>query len=350
MRAILLLLTLALASSQAYAQCVINSFDTVSKCLASTSITIQGPFTVPKNEVIDMSGLKSGTKVTVKGTITWAAGTLDKTNYLFTIGGSGITFDGTGATFDGNGASYWDGKGGNGGVPKPKMFRSTLTGNSLVKGIKILNAPVHVFSIGGSDTTFDHITVDDTAGKSKGHNTDAFDVSANNIIIQNCIVTNQDDCLAINSGSNIQFLNNQCTGGHGISIGSIASGKTVSDVVVQGCTITSEDNGLRIKTISDATGGSVKNVLWKDITLNSINNYGIVIQQDYQNGGPTGIPGAGIPISNVTAINVQGTMASGAKNNIYILCAACSKFTFSKVGITGANPNCTGISPKPQGC
>ncbi|KXS19045.1 glycoside hydrolase family 28 protein, partial [Gonapodya prolifera JEL478] len=316
----------------------------------SSNIVIQGPFTVPSNQVIDMTNLVSGAKVTVKGTITWAAGTLNKTNWLFNIGGSGVTFDGTGATFDGNGASYWDGKGGNGGVPKPKMFRSLLTGNSLVKGIKILNAPVHVFTILGSDTTFDHITVDDSAGTSKGHNTDAFDVSATNIIIQNCIVINQDDCLAVNSGSNIRFLSNQCTGGHGISIGSVGTGQTVSDVLVQNCTVNSEDNGLRIKTISNATDGYVRNIVWKDVILNSIGKYGIVIQQDYQNGGPTGTAGSGVPITNVTAINVHGTMASGSRSNIYILCAACSEFTFSKVAITGAAPNCTGISPAPQGC
>ncbi|KAJ3336160.1 hypothetical protein HDU93_003505 [Gonapodya sp. JEL0774] len=329
-----LALAIFMASSASAATCTIKSSTDVAGCLSSTDITIQGPFTVPKNAVIDMSGLKSGTKVTVKGTITWAAGTLDKSHYLFTIGGSGVTFDGTGATFDGNGASYWDGQGGNGGVPKPKMFRSTLTGTSVVKGIKILNAPVHVFSIGGSDTTFDSITVDDSAGKSLGHNTDAFDVSASNIIIKNSIVVNQDDCLAINSGSNIQFINNQCTGGHGISIGyvgamsifvgarqsSIASGKTVQNVLVQNCIVSSEDNGLRIKTIVDATGGFVKDIVWKNVTLKSINNYGIVIQQDYLNGGPTGNPGGGIPISNVTATGVTGTMASGAKANIYINC------------------------------
>ncbi|KXS19046.1 glycoside hydrolase family 28 protein [Gonapodya prolifera JEL478] len=295
------------------AQCVINSYDTVTNCLSSSNIVFQGRFTVPSNQVINMTNLVSGAKLTVKGTITWAPGTLNKTNWLFNIGGSGVTFDGTGATFDGNGAAYWDGLGGNGGAPKPKMFQSFLTGNSLVKGIKILNAPVNVFTIFRSDTTFDHITVDDSAGdpvngQEKGHNTDAFDVSATNIVIQNCVVVNQDDCLAVNQGSNINFINNKCTGGHGISVGSIGTGKTVSDVLVQNCTLNSEDNG------------------------------------------PTGVPGTGMPISNVTAINVHGTMAAGSKNNIYILCAACSQFTFTKVSITGAPPNCTGINSAPRGC
>jgi len=86
------------------------------------------------------------------------------------------------------------------------------------------------------------------------HNTDAFDVSSSNVIIENRFVyalvtlsysyrltdiqqcdqsglseqnpsslylqgiSLQDDCLAINSGSNITFANNYCCDGHGISI------------------------------------------------------------------------------------------------------------------------------------
>ena len=33
------------------------------------------------------------------------------------------------------------------------------------------------------------------------------------------VIKNQDDCIAINAGSNIIFENNQCSGGHGISVG-----------------------------------------------------------------------------------------------------------------------------------
>jgi polygalacturonase len=67
---------------------------------------------------------------------------------------------------------------------------------------------------------------------------------------------NQDDCLAINSGSNIVFSDNKCSGGHGISIGSIATGKTVSDVKITGNTVSDSANGLRIKTIYGATDAS----------------------------------------------------------------------------------------------
>lgn len=65
-----------------------------------------------------------------------------------------------------------------------------------------------------------------------GHNTDAFDVSATGTTITGCTVLNQDDCLAINKGSNIVFTGNSCTGGHGVSIGSIKTGANVENVTI----------------------------------------------------------------------------------------------------------------------
>ena len=53
-------------------------------------------------------------------------------------------------------------------------------------------------------------------------------------------IHNQDDCLAINKGSNIVFQRNTCIGGHGISIGSISSDATVSGITISGNTITNK--------------------------------------------------------------------------------------------------------------
>lgn len=44
--------------------------------------------------------------------------------------------------------------------------------------------------------------------------------------------------------------------GHGISIGSIATGKAVDTVTISSNTVTSSVNGLRIKTVYDATDAS----------------------------------------------------------------------------------------------
>ncbi|KAJ6555275.1 glycoside hydrolase [Mycena sp. CBHHK59/15] len=81
---------------------------------------------------------------------------------------------------------------------------------------------------GGNSVTVSGITVDNSAGsvancRSGGNllvraNTDGFDVAAHNVTIESSTVTNQDDCLAINRGTNIVFQGNTCSGGHGISV------------------------------------------------------------------------------------------------------------------------------------
>ncbi|KAJ3350016.1 hypothetical protein HDU83_009957 [Entophlyctis luteolus] len=348
--------TLALAASASIAApladkrsgtaCTVSDYAGFASCASSTNIVVQGNITVPANQVINWSNLQAGTTVTLTGTVNFAKGTLDKTNYLISVGGSGITFTGPG-TLNGNGQLYWDGKGANSGVKKPKMFRVTTTGGSTFSGFTIKNTPIHCFSIAGSATTFDGITIDNAAGDAGGgHNTDGFDVSASGITIQNCHVHNQDDCLAVNHGSNIQFNGNTCVGGHGISIGSVQSGSVVNDVSVSNCTVANSDNGVRVKTVYKATAGSVTNVSYKDIVLSNIAKMGIVVRQDYLNGGPTGKAVSKMPITNLTLSNIQGSVKSGA-NSVFVLCATgeCTEFNWSNINITAKKTSCTGVTP-----
>lgn len=78
--------------------------------------------------------------------------------------------------------------------------------------------------------------------------------SVSNLTIEDSIVHNQDDCLAINKGSNIIFQRNSCTGGHGISVGSIDSDVTVNNVQILNNVVINNDQALRIKTKAAATG------------------------------------------------------------------------------------------------
>lgn len=219
------------------------------------------------------------------------------------------------------------------------------------------NTPVQGFSINGAtQLTLDHITIDNTAGDvtNGGHNTDAFDVgSSNGVFITNANIKNQDDCLAVNSGTDIHFTGGTCSGGHGISIGSVGgrSDNTVKNVIISGSTIMNSDNGVRIKTVSGATG-SVSGVSYSDITLQNIAKYGIVIQQDYQNGSPTGKPTTGVPITDLTIKNVKGTVASSG-TEVYILCGkgSCSNWTWSGVNITGGKKSTSCLNvPSPASC
>jgi polygalacturonase len=220
------------------------------------------------------------------------------------------------------------------------FYAHSLT-SSHINNLNVKNTPVQGFSINGATgLTLDHITIDNSAGDvtNGGHNTDAFDVgSSSGITISNANIKNQDDCLAINSGSDITFTGGTCSGGHGISIGSVGgrSNNDVKNVKILSSTIANSDNGVRVKTVSGATG-SVSGVTYKDITLKNIAKYGIVIEQDYENGSPTGTPTSGVPITGLTIQNVIGTVAAKG-TDVYILCAkgACSGWTWAGNSVTG---------------
>lgn len=253
----------------------------------------------------------------------------------------------SGHVIDGNGAAWWDGEGSNGGVTKPKFFYAHDMTNGLITGLNIKNTPVQCFSVNGaSNLTISDVTIDDSDGDTGGgHNTDAFDVGASDsITITGVKVYNQDDCLAVNSGSNIVFSNNYCSGGHGMSIGSVGGrdNNTVSDVTIKDSQCVGGENCVRIKTVSGATG-TVSGVTYSGIKMSGITSYGVVIEQDYENGDPTGTPTDGVPITDCTFEDITGTVESDAVD-VYILCAACSDWTWSGVSVTGGTTgDCEGV-------
>ncbi|KAK0466723.1 endopolygalacturonase 2 precursor [Desarmillaria tabescens] len=318
------------------ADCVVDSVSSASSISSCSAVTINA-FTVANGSTLTLSP-KSGATITMAGDVTFAQ--TSSTGPLFTIDGESITFKGAGFKFDGNGAKYWDGNGTNGGVDKPHPFLK-FKGSWNLLSIHGLEQPLpKLVSIGNSNgLTFDSITVDNSAGdtNSLGHNTDGFDVSADNVTIQNSIVKNQDDCIAINSGSTIIFKNNQCSGGHGISIGSIATGKTVSGVTISGNTVTNSMYGLRIKVQKSATNAKVSGITYSGNTISGITKYGVLISQSYP--ADDGTPGTGGPISDVNFTGNATTVQVGTKaKRMTINCGACSgTWDFSKLTITGGS-------------
>ena len=128
-----------------------------------------------------------------------------------------------------------------------------------------------------------------------------------------------------------------CDGGHGLSIGSVGgkSNNNVTNILFTDSQIINSQNGARIKSNYNTTG-FISNITYSNIAVSNISTYGIDIQQDYLNGGPTGIPSNGVIISNVLFSNVTGTAGSGAQD-YYILCGSgsCSNFVFENVDIVG---------------
>lgn len=61
---------------------------------------------------------------------------------------------------------------------------------------------MHGFSVQADHLTITDVTIDYSAGTGEGHNIDAFDVGQSTYItIYGAKVYNQDDCLAVNSGT-----------------------------------------------------------------------------------------------------------------------------------------------------
>lgn len=139
--------------------------------------------------------------------------------------------------------------------------------NAVFSNLNIKNWPVHCFDItGGDGITLSNLNLDNTDGNAANsasggspaaHNSDGFDISTtSNLVLENSYVNNQDDCVAVTSGSNILVTGMTCIGGHGLSIGSIGgkSNNVVDGVVFRDSTITNSQNGCRIKTNSGTTG------------------------------------------------------------------------------------------------
>ncbi|EPQ29028.1 uncharacterized protein PFL1_03318 [Pseudozyma flocculosa PF-1] len=348
-------------SSYAYAAGTTCTFKTVAQVNAGKAKCdkiVLDNIVVPAKTTLDLTGLRAGTQVVFSGKTTFGFAPWSKDNFLIAIDGTRITVTETpGSVIDCGGERWWDGKGSNGGTEKPKFFSAHKLTDSHIGPLHIKNTPIQAFSINGvNGLTLDGINMDNSLGDVKGgHNTDAFDIgSSTGVFITNAVVKNQDDCLAVNSGKNILFSNGDCSGGHGLSIGSVGgrSDNTVDGVRIEHSRISNSDNGVRIKSVEGAKG-LINNVTYTDITLSNIAKYGIDIQQDYQNGGPSGTPTNGVKITNININNVKGSVASKA-TPIYLLCGegSCTNWKWSGNSISGGvpKPNSCKNFPKPASC
>ncbi|KAJ3374025.1 hypothetical protein GGF31_008241 [Allomyces arbusculus] len=324
---LLAFVALSVQAAPAGNACVVDSIAAAKNVASCSTITIKA-FTVPGGQTLALDGLKDGTIVNFAGDVTF--GYKEWEGPLFRVSGASdsakVTVNGNGHILDGQGQLYWDGKGGNGGRTKPHpMVKLTAAGS--VSKLVVKNTPAHAISVGAKGAlVIDGVTIDDTLGATKGgHNTDCFDVSSvNGLTIQNSICKNQDDCLALNDGKNVKFLNNQCIGGHGISIGSIKAGKHVDNVLIQGNTIADSDQALRIKTYNAAKDASVSNIHYNDNHATNIKKYGMMVVQDYTNDGETGKVDQPMPITNVNFEGKPSTIVMNGGQAYKVLCGANS--------------------------
>ncbi|KAF1359304.1 glycoside hydrolase [Lizonia empirigonia] len=322
-----------------------------SKSQAACATIVLNNVAVPSGTTLDLSKLADDTTVIFEGTTTW--GYKEWLGPLLTISGTKITVQGaSGAVLNPDGARWWDGKGGNGGKIKPKFFSAHSLTDSTITNLSIKNTPVQAVSIAGCEgLKITSMTIDSSAGDSLGHNTDGFDIgTSSNVVIDGAKVYNQDDCVAVNSGTDITFQNGVCSGGHGLSIGSVGgrSSNNVDTVTFYNNVVENSTNGIRVKASVGDTG-TINKVTYNGITLKNISKYGALIEQNYDGGDLKGTAGTGIPITGLVVKNISGTGAvSSSGNDVVVTCgssSSCTGWTWSNVSITGGKTygSCTNV-------
>lgn len=202
-------------------------------------------------------------------------GTTDQYNpFIFGSGLSNIEVSGNGV-IEGQGSPWWTAYGSNSNMKRPSMIRFKACNTVLVTGITLQNSPgVHLTmgqsSTMGSNATISYLTI---KAPSTSPNTDAIDTWYwKGVYIHDCNLSVGDDNVAMDSYSQDVTIKHLTIGsGHGISVGSFATG--VNTINVDSCTLTGTDNGLRLKSARGRGGSGTlacNNVLYSNITMKNV--------------------------------------------------------------------------------
>ena len=136
---------------------------------------------------------------------------------------------------------------------------------------------------------------DDTVNNADGIDPD----SSQNVLIENCSISSNDDVIAIKSGinedgravgipsQNITVRNMYFEKGHGIAIGSETSGD-IRDVTISDIRLNGTDRGVRIKSQA-GRGGVVENIVYERINMTDVET-AISITMEYTDDGHGELP------------------------------------------------------------
>jgi len=203
-------------------------------------------------------------------------------NVTFTSSGVGV--------MDGQGERWW-GLPGIGyllrGENRPRLFNVEDSKNILVENILFLNSPYWTFWVHGVDgleVRFCEIsarrTNDDHHGiiEMTAFNTDGFDVSGRNVWIHDCVVWDQDDCIAVKGSSENMLFERITASGIGLTIGSIGN-SIVNNITFRDSFMHHTWKGIYMKFRGgdEEKGGRISNVLYENIYMESPEQFAIWI-------------------------------------------------------------------------
>jgi len=202
-----------------------------------------------------------------------------------------VTFTSTGVgVLDGKGETWW-------GVPgigylvrgenRPRLFNIQDSKDILVENILFLNSPYWTFWVHGVDglevrfceisarrTDDDHHGIIDITA----FNTDGFDVTGRNVWIHDCVVWDQDDCIAVKDNSENMLFERITASGVGLTIGSIGN-SNVNNITFRDCYMHHTWKGIYMKFRGgdEDLGGRISNVLYENIYIDAPEQFAIWI-------------------------------------------------------------------------
>ncbi|XP_060534970.1 uncharacterized protein LOC132707227 isoform X2 [Cylas formicarius] len=340
-------------------ECVVSDFGDVEAATEKCSSIIFENLYVPAGVTLKLN-LTDGANVTFRGNTTF--GFTNWLGPLVTINGTGLTMQGDeGSIFDGQGQLYWDGLGDK-GTQKPQFF-TIQAFHSVFRNFKVINTPIDcVQATNAVNLTFTDWIIDNLAGDPDvapsgkfGKNTDGFDVwNSTDVVIKNSAVYNQDDCVAVRCGANIYVTNMFCHGTHGLSISVGFSNtsvplNTLSNVTFTDSVLVNSENGIHIKTHYQGGYGSITNVTYRNISMSSIEKFGIEIHENYPD--TTAEPRNNVPIVDLKMVNVTGNVSRDAAP-VFILCAdgGCADWQWDDVKISGRKSDSCNFLPEGYSC
>lgn len=210
---------------------------------------------------------------------------------------------------------------GEGKTLRPNFIQPVRCNNVLIEDVRVINSPMWTINpVYCTNVTVRRVTVETDGPNTDGCNPD----SCTDVLIENCVFSNGDDCIAIKSGrdedgrrvnipsENIVIRDCVFKNGHGgVTMGSETAGG-IRNVYAERCHFDSPDldMAMRFKT-NPARGGYIENIFLRDCTVKTA-KYGIHITKRYGAGatkdGDTDPAVRNIDISN----SKFGTLTKGA--------------------------------------
>ncbi|PAV24275.1 glycoside hydrolase family 28 [Pyrrhoderma noxium] len=263
------------------------------------TVVIPAETTLNISTKLDMTGARD-THIVLEGTIKfnpdidyWVANafpiTFQTQITYWLLGGMNITLDG-GGTIDGSGQVWYDKFSDDSSLLRPIILTILNGTNVLVNNVTMINSPewfnlVH----SSSGVTFSNINLTAAStSKASAKNTDGWDIyRSDQVTIKDSVINNGDDCVSFKpNATNILVTNLNCTGSHGISVGSLGQFEGMFDIVENvtssNIRMSNAQNGARIKCWAGSGVGSgiVKNITFEHFIEDDV-DHPVVIDQCY---------------------------------------------------------------------